>query len=87
MLHSAEGSGALLAGDIVQVVPDRGWVGFMWSSPNLVPLPAATVRRMAEKLEPFAFERVHGAWWGRVVEDGKNAVRRSAERHIAALEE
>ena len=81
------GRGALLSGDIVQVVQDRRWVSFMYSYPNLIPLPAATVRRIVEKLEPYAFERVYGAWWGKVVfEDGKDAVRRSAARYIAALE-
>ena len=61
-------------------------MSFMYSYPNLIPLPAETVRRMVEKLEPYEFERVYGAWWGRVVaEDGKGAVRRSAERYIRAL--
>ena len=85
VLHWAGGR-ALLSGDVVQVVMDRRWVSFMYSYPNLIPLPAATIRRMVEKLEPYEFDRVYGAWWGRVVaEDGKGAVRRSAERYVAAL--
>jgi hypothetical protein len=32
----AGGKGALLAGDIVQVVSDRDWVSFMYSYPNLI---------------------------------------------------
>ena len=83
----AGGRGALLSGDIVQVVQDRRWVSFMYSYPNLIPLPAATVRRMVEQLEPYEFERVYGAWWDKVVAgDGKGAVRRSAERYVRALE-
>ena len=35
-----------------QVVPDRRYVSFMYSYPNLIPLPASTVRRIVEKLEP-----------------------------------
>jgi hypothetical protein len=89
MLHwagGAGGAGALLSGDIVQVIPDRRHVAFMWSYPNLVPLPEAEVARVAAALEPFAFEAIYGAWWGRVVRrDGKGAVRRSAERYRAAL--
>jgi hypothetical protein len=43
---------------------------------------------MVDKLEPYEFDRVYGAWWERVVaEDGKNAVRRSAERYVRALED
>ena len=82
----AEGRGALLSGDIVQVIPDRRWVSFMYSYPNLIPLPAAEVRRMAEALEPYAFERIAGAWWGAIVrEGGTETVRRSAERYAAAV--
>jgi glyoxylase-like metal-dependent hydrolase (beta-lactamase superfamily II) len=83
----ADGRGVLLAGDILQVVPDRRFVSFMYSYPNYIPLPAATVRRMLTLLEPYRFERVYGAWFSAVVRaDAKAAVRRSAERYIRALE-
>ena len=73
-------------GDIVQVVPDPGWVSFMWSYPNLIPLPAAEVKRIAATLEPWEFDRMYGAWWDRVIETGaKEAVRRSADRYVHAL--
>jgi hypothetical protein len=86
VLHWAAGN-ALLSGDIVQVVQDRGWVSFMYSYPNLIPLAANEVRRMVAALEPYEFDRVYGAWWGRVVASGgKEAVRRSAERYVRALE-
>ena len=42
----AGGRGALLSGDIVQVVADRDWVSFMYSYPNLIPLPAAEIVRI-----------------------------------------
>jgi hypothetical protein len=78
-------NGALLSGDIVQVVPDQGWFSFMYSYPNLIPLPAAEVERMRAVLETLEFDRVYGAWWDRVVrEDAKPAVLRSAERYLAA---
>jgi hypothetical protein len=58
----------------------------MWSFPNLIPLPAETVLGIAEKLEPWAFDRIVSAWFGRIVRaDGKAAVRRSAERYARAL--
>lgn len=78
----AEGRGALLSGDIVQVIPDRRWVSFMYSYPNQIPLPASEVRRMADALEPYPFARIYGAWWNAVIpEDGAAIVRRSAERY------
>ena len=84
----AGGRGALLTGDTVTVVQDREWVRFMWSYPNLIPLDEATVLDIAHRVEPFAFERVYGGWWGSVVvADGAAAVRRSAERYVARLRE
>jgi hypothetical protein len=89
MLHwasGAGGAGALLSGDIVQVIPDRNHVGFMYSYPNLIPLPVAAVQHIAAALEPFPFDHIYGAWWGRLVRrDGKGIVKRSAERYARAI--
>lgn len=82
----AGGQGALLSGDILTVVPDRRYVSFMYSYPNLIPLPAEAVQRIVAAVEPYPFERIYGAWWERVVpQDGKAAVHRSAERYIRAI--
>jgi glyoxylase-like metal-dependent hydrolase (beta-lactamase superfamily II) len=82
----ADGRGAVFAGDVLQVVMDRRFVSFMYSYPNYTPLPAATVQRIARQLEPYPFERIYGAWFGAVVRtDGKEALRRSAERYVQAL--
>ena len=57
----------------------------MWSYPNLIPLPAAEVQRIAAALEPWPFERILGAWWERLVPaDGSEVVRRSAARYARA---
>jgi len=78
-----EGRGALLSGDIFTVVQDRRHVSFMYSYPNLIPERPRVIRRALRLLEPYPFERVYGAWWGRVVRsDGGEAVRRSADRYL-----
>ena len=86
MLHWADGAGgkgALLSGDIIQVVPDRRHVSFMRSYPNLIPLSPGAVRRIVGAVEPFAFDRIYGAWWDKVVtHDAKARVARSAARYI-----
>lgn len=83
----AGGRGALLSGDIVQVAADLGRVSFLWSYPNMMPLSAATVRRIADTLAPLEFERIYGAFPGRqVTADGAGVVQRSAARYIALLE-
>jgi hypothetical protein len=78
--------GDVLTGDIVQVIPDRAWVSFMYSFPNYIPLPEAEIRSIEAAIAPFAFERIYGAWWGAVIpRDGKAIVQRSAQRYVDAL--
>jgi glyoxylase-like metal-dependent hydrolase (beta-lactamase superfamily II) len=85
VLHDAR-AGALLSGDIVQVIPDRTHVGFMYSYPNLIPLPPGTVRAIEAALEPYEYDAIYGAWWDAVVRrDGKAVVARSAERYERAV--
>ena len=87
VLHWAE-QRALLSGDIVQVIPDRRYVGFMYSYPNLISLPLSAVQRIAAALAPFEFDTIYGAWFDGVVErDGSAVVRRSADRYIRAVTE
>ena len=82
----AGGRGALLSADIVAVVADRDWASFMWSYPNLIPLPAREIRRMQGVLAELRFDRVYGAFWGSVMaDDAHRKVQRSAERYIRAV--
>jgi hypothetical protein len=82
----AGGKGALLSGDIVQVVQDNKSVSFMWSFPNFIPLSPARVQGVADAVKPFAFDRVHGAFMDRTIwSDGKGAVERSAERYLKII--
>jgi hypothetical protein len=82
----AGGKGALLSGDIIQVVSDRNWVSFMYSYPNLIPLPAREVERIRDIIRTLEFDRVYGAWWPAVVaDDAKRKVLASADRYVAAL--
>ena len=88
VLHwpGADGKGVLLTGDTITVVPDTRWVSFMYSYPNLIPLPERTVREIVGAVEPYEFDRVYASWWDRtVVRDGKARVRASMERYIAAI--
>jgi glyoxylase-like metal-dependent hydrolase (beta-lactamase superfamily II) len=82
----ANGKGALLTGDILQVVADRRWVSFMYSYPNYIPLDAAAVKRIEGAVEPLAFDRIYGAFRKMTVpEHGKTVVRRSVGRYLRAL--
>jgi hypothetical protein len=82
----ANGKGALLTGDIIQVVQDRRYVSFMRSYPNLIPLGPAAIHRILERTEPFPFDQIYGAWWkANVLADAKAAVARSAQRYLHAI--
>jgi hypothetical protein len=74
--------GLLLTGDTIVPVADAGWVTFMRSYPNMIPLSAGLVRRIVDRLEPYEFDRAYGLLGGTVPADAKGAVRRSAERYI-----
>jgi len=82
----AGGRGALLTGDTLQVVPDRRHVSVMYSYPNLIPVDAATFRRIAGIVEPLRFDRVYGGFSGRVIAAGAHdAVVQSLERYEQAV--
>jgi hypothetical protein len=90
VLHWAAGGGgrgALLSGDVVQLIPDRNYVSFMRSYPNIIPLSAPAVARIGAALEPYTFDVIYGAFFDRMVpRDGKGAIRRSVSRYIAAVQ-
>lgn len=83
--QGAEGRGVLLTGDTVQVRPDKG-LTFMHSYPNLIPLDALSVQRIAQALEPLAYDAIYGGWWERVIPSGaKHVMARSVEQYINAV--
>ncbi|OHV05820.1 MBL fold metallo-hydrolase [Mycobacterium talmoniae] len=79
----ADGRGVLLVGDTVFPNPDRRTVGFLRSYPNLLPLSAAVVQRMAATLAGLTFDRIYGLFSNVIDTDGQAAVQRSAARHAA----
>jgi hypothetical protein len=89
VLHWAKGAGgtgALLSGDIVQVVQDNKSVSFMWSFPNFIPLSGPRVEGVVNALKPYAFDRIHGAFNDRTIwKDGKAVLERSAERYLKII--
>ncbi|RRJ86583.1 MBL fold metallo-hydrolase [Gulosibacter macacae] len=80
--RAPDGSGVLFAGDTIGTARAPGWVTFMRSFPNYLPLSAAVVARIAEHVARYDFERLYGNFGARVDEDAAGAVARSAARHI-----
>jgi hypothetical protein len=82
----AGGKGALLSGDIVQVVQDNKSVSFMWSFPNFIPLSGPSVEGVVKSIKSYQFDRVHGAFMDRSIwSDGKGVVERSAARYLKII--
>ena len=88
MLHwaqGAEGQGVLLTGDTLQVRPDKG-LTFMHSYPNLIPLDAMTVRRIADALSEWPYETIYGGWWERVIPSrAKQVMADSVTQYVDAV--
>ena len=82
----AAGTGALLTGDVIQVVVDRRWLSFMYSYPNYIPLNATSVRHIVDVVRPLPFDRIYGAFPERTVfTNAKAALDRSAERYVRQI--
>jgi glyoxylase-like metal-dependent hydrolase (beta-lactamase superfamily II) len=88
VLHWADGGhgqGAVLSGDILQVMPDKR-LSFMRSYPNMIPLDASTIRRIAQTMQPWRFDTIYGAFHDRVIPtDAKAVLEYSVRRYLAAV--
>lgn len=80
--------GVLLTGDTMQVVADPHRVSFMYSYPNLLPLSASTVSRIAGELRKWRIDRIYGFNVGRqILCDGGACIEMSARRYTELLSE
>ncbi|GIL25462.1 MBL fold metallo-hydrolase [Actinocatenispora comari] len=80
--HGAGGEGALLSGDTIAGVADPDWVTFLRSYPNRIPLSAAVVGRIVDRLAGYRFETLLDLG-GRVIgPQADRKVAKSGERYI-----
>lgn len=78
----AQGRGVVLAGDTIQVNPDRTSMTFMRSYPNRIPLSAVVVERVTTAAQGFPFDRLYDNFGRTVDADARATLRRSADRYI-----
>ncbi|MGV3589896.1 MAG: MBL fold metallo-hydrolase [Adhaeribacter sp.] len=78
----ADGKGILLSGDAVQVVMDRKSVSFMYSYPNLIPLPKSEILNIQDALTGFNFEKIYGAFEPHIAQDGRAVFESSISRYL-----
>ncbi|MGI0090856.1 MAG: MBL fold metallo-hydrolase, partial [Nitrososphaerales archaeon] len=89
VLHWPQGAnsrGVVLSGDIIKSAEDRRWAAFMYSYPNMIPLSGKIVRRMADTICTYKFERMYSSFEDlEIISKARAAVRRSADRYIRFL--
>ncbi|MBZ6077851.1 MBL fold metallo-hydrolase [Microvirga puerhi] len=81
-----DGAGVVLSGDIIQVAADVRRVSFLWSYPNMMPLPAREVVRIGAMMEARDYDRMYGAFVGKDIKrDAKAVVTCSVKRYVELL--
>ncbi|KAA5547757.1 MBL fold metallo-hydrolase [Adhaeribacter rhizoryzae] len=80
--HGAANKGILLSGDAVQVVMDRKSVSFMYSYPNLIPLPKSDILNIQDSLAGFNFEKIYGAFEPHIAQEARAVFNRSISRYL-----
>lgn len=74
--------GTLLVGDTISGGLAENWVSFQRNFPKHIPLSAAVVRRIVDRLDPFDYDRLYTLGGDEIDQDAKAVVRRAAETHI-----
>lgn len=78
--------GILLVGDTIFIVPDPGWISFMYSYPNRIPLASNAVKNIRNSINKYEFTKLYGAFGNSILGNGKEAVIKSAERYLSYIE-
>lgn len=87
VLHVSTGDGSLFAGDTIQVTPGNDRVSFMYSYPNLIPLPARDIRNILAAVELLKFDAIYGAFGHYIRSNAKAILKNSVERYLQIFSE
>jgi len=80
------GKGTLFTADTIHVVPDKRFVTFMWSFPNMIPLSATAIEGIWRSIQTFEFDSIYGAFSGLdIASNAKNIVWNSGVRYLRAI--
>lgn len=79
----SDGALVMLGSDSVSPVARAGWVTFMRSFPNYLPLSAHAVRMVAARVADLDVERIYGSFGQRLTHGGSRAIAESADRYAA----
>lgn len=85
ILHWPEGKG-LLVGDVIQVAPDLKTVSFMYSYPNMIPLPKREILQIKDAIKNLEFDIIYGAFGRHILSNAKEATEYSLKRYLSIFE-
>jgi glyoxylase-like metal-dependent hydrolase (beta-lactamase superfamily II) len=80
-----DGAGALLTGDTIFVTPGEDRLTFVWSAPNRLPLPEASIRGILAAVKDDPFDRIYGGWAPTIRSSARASLEASAARYIQFL--
>jgi len=74
--------GTLLVGDTISGALAKDWVSLQRMYPKHLPLSAAVVRRIVDRLDAYEYDRLYTLGGDEIDHDAKDIVHRSADAHI-----
>ncbi|MBN8823773.1 MULTISPECIES: hypothetical protein [unclassified Spirosoma] len=81
------GHNNLLTGDTIYVARSRRLVTFMYSYPNLIPLPKKAIEQIRDRMAGVSFDRMYGAFEGMLIpENGRAVFDASIQRYLSIFE-
>lgn len=86
VMHRPQGKGALFVGDTIQVAPDLKTVSFMYSYPNLIPLPKKDILEIEKAIKNLNYDVIYGAFGRYITSDAKAATDFSIKRYLQIFE-
>ncbi|HJW16029.1 MAG TPA: hypothetical protein VJ499_02865 [Flavisolibacter sp.] len=85
ILYMPHEKGSLFSGDTIQVAPNRKTVSFMYSYPNMIPLPEKSILQIQERIKDLSYDAIYGAFGLYIRQNAKEAVTNSLTRYLLIL--
>ena len=86
VLHWPKDKGSLFVGDTIQVAPNRKTVSFMYSYPNMIPLPKKDILQIQESVKDLSYDAMYGAFGLYLRQAAKAAMDFSVKRYLKIFE-
>jgi hypothetical protein len=87
VLHQPQDKGRLFVGDTIQVTPGNNLVSFMYSYPNMIPLPKKEIIAIDASVHDLTYDAMFGAFGKYIYTGAKEAMRTSVDRYLQIYED